>query len=138
MRKASLAALVCALVAGSISAETPGTARQQAFTTTAGGIGCTYRPAEAARAGRPEATPAELACERIAPTYARIIMPAVGAPRIVAEAPEKPTPVTRTRLAQGGVWIGGPFACEAQAGGVTCTRGDGQKIIVTGRSIVAR
>ncbi len=138
MRKASLALGALAILTGSIAAETPGLARQQAFVTPAGNIGCVYTPGEPAREGRPAATAAEISCERIGQGYVRIVMGASGQPRVTEERADTAWTTQRTRLAAGGVWMNGPFACQGSASGVACTRGDGQRITITQRQATVR
>jgi hypothetical protein len=133
MRKASFALGAFVILTGSIAADTPGTAPQLSFMSPLGNIGCVYRPAEASRAGRPQGEVAELTCERMGQNYVRVVMGATEAPRILQEPAAAASARAAARLAYGGVWIGGPFACESQISGVTCTRSDGRKISLSQR-----
>jgi hypothetical protein len=138
MRKASVALGAFAVLTGSIAADTPGLSRRQGFVAASGNIGCTYTPAEQARAGRPTDQPAEISCERIGQAYVRIVMGVTGQPRVTQEQAEALNAIPHARLAAGGVWMNGPFVCESSVSGVSCARSDGQRITITQRQATVR
>jgi hypothetical protein len=84
-----------------------------------GNIGCVYIPAGGTAVYQPAEPGAELQCDRIEPSYTRIVLPENGAARVV-ETQERGCCSGET-IAYGQRWAEGPYACDVTDAGVACT-----------------
>jgi hypothetical protein len=89
------------------------------FMAASGNIGCIYIPAGGTAVYQPAAPGAELSCDRIEPTYVRIVLPESGAARVV-DTQERGC-CSGEPLAAGQRWTQGPFSCDVSEAGVACT-----------------
>jgi hypothetical protein len=93
------------------------------FMAPSGNIGCTYVPAGGTDVYQPSEPGAELQCDRMEPTFTRILLPENGAARAV-ETEERGC-CTGLVIAYGQRWVEGPFACDVSEAGVACTSSAG-------------
>jgi len=99
----------------------PGTAVE--FMAPSGNIGCVYIPAGGTAVYQPAEPGAELQCDRIAPSYTRIVLPETGAARVV-ETQERGCCSGQT-IAYGDRWAEGPYTCDVTDAGVSCASSAG-------------
>ncbi len=100
---------------------TPGTAVE--FMAPSGNIGCVYIPAGGTAVYQPAEPGAELQCDRIEPSYTRIVLPENGAARVV-ETEERGCCTGQT-IAYGDRWTEGPYTCDVTETGVACASAAG-------------
>lgn len=100
------------------------------FQLPTGNIGCTFVPAGGTAVYRTPDGRAELACDRIAPTYVRIVLSETGAGVLQQNLGEAPCCAGET-LAYGASWAQGPFTCTSSQEGVSCTNGDGHGLMLS-------
>lgn len=107
------------------------------FQLPSGNIGCTYVPAGGTAVYRTPDGRAELACDRIAPTYVRFVLAETG-PAVLQEGLGEAPCCAGEILAYGQSWSRGPFTCQSAEAGVTCTNGDGHGFALSRESAQAR
>lgn len=103
------------------STPTPGTAVE--FMAPSGNIGCVYIPAGGTAVYQPAEPGAELQCDRIEPSYTRIVLPENGAARVV-ETEERGCCSGQT-IAYGDRWAEGPYTCDVTDAGIICASSAG-------------
>jgi hypothetical protein len=94
------------------------------FQLPSGNIGCVYVPAGGTAVYQTPDGRAELACDRVAPAYVRLVLSETG-PAILQENLGEAPCCSGQTLAQGATWTQGPFACQSAEGALTCTNRDG-------------
>lgn len=104
-----------------VAAPAPGVAVE--FMAPSGNIGCVYVPAGGTAVYEPAEPGAELQCDRIAPTYVRIVLPENSAARIV-ETEERGCCTGQT-IAYGDRWAEGAYTCDVTETGVSCASAAG-------------
>lgn len=109
----------------SADAVTPPTGQLVEFQLPSGNIGCVYVPPGGTPVYQTPDGRAELACDRIEPTYVRLVMSETGPATLQENLGEAPCCSGGT-LAYGATWTQGPFTCQSAAAGLTCTNGDGR------------
>lgn len=88
------------------------------FSAPSGNIGCAYTPAGGTAIYDTPDGRAELQCDRIEPTYIRVVMSEAGAAHIV-ETEERGC-CSGDAIPYGDSWSEGPFSCEITEAGVAC------------------
>ncbi len=110
------------------SVSTPGTLEE--FQLPSGNIGCVYIPAGGSAVYRSPDSRAELQCDRIAPTYVRIILSETGPAVLHEDVSEAPCCGGET-VAYGARWSRGPFTCESAEAGLTCSNAGGGRLLLS-------
>lgn len=107
------------------SAGAPEPTQSQAaeFTAPSGNIGCIYTPAGGTEVYQTPDGAAELQCDRIEPTYVRVVLPEHDAAHQV-ETQERGC-CSGDALAYGAHWSAGPFQCDMADTGLTCASAEG-------------
>jgi len=93
------------------------------FQLPSGNIGCTYVPDGGTPVYTPEDGRAELQCDRVEPSYMRVVMGSSGAAKKYANVGDASCCGFSNVLDYGETWKMGPFSCTSATTGVTCTRG---------------
>jgi hypothetical protein len=96
---------------------------QVEFMAPSGNLGCIYTPAGGTAVYETADGAAELKCDRVEPTYARIVLPQHGAASVV-ETAERGC-CSGAPLAYGEHWSAGPFQCDMAETGLTCSSAEG-------------
>jgi hypothetical protein len=96
---------------------------QVEFVLPSGNIGCTYTPQGGTGVYQPVDGGPELLCDRVAPSYARIIMGPKGKAVLHKQVGDASCCSAEPVLAYGKEWTAGPFTCKASTKGLTCERG---------------
>jgi hypothetical protein len=104
-------------------AATPAAGTAVAFMAPSGNIGCVYIPAGGTAVYQPAEPGAELQCDRIEPSYTRIVLPENAASRVV-ETQERGCCSGQT-IAYGDRWAEGPYICDVTDAGITCASSAG-------------
>jgi hypothetical protein len=86
-------------------------------------IGCTYTPAGGTTVYHTADGGAELQCDRVEPTYLRVILSSTGQARLIKNVGDASCCGASNVLRYGQSWSGGPFTCRSAAAGLTCQRG---------------
>jgi hypothetical protein len=107
------------------AANTPG--QLEEFMLPSGNIGCAYIPAGGTAVYRSPDGRAELQCDRVAPTYIRIVLPETGHGVVEENLGEAPC-CSGEVVAYGQTWTRGPFTCESAEAGLTCTNASGNRL----------
>jgi hypothetical protein len=100
------------------------------FQLPSGNIGCVYVPAGGTAVYQTPDGRAELACDRVAPTYVRLVMSETGPAALQENLGEAPCCSGET-LAYGATWTQGPFTCQSAESGLTCANGDGHRFALS-------
>lgn len=96
---------------------------QVEFVLPSGNIGCIYTPKGGTGVYQPVDGGPELLCDRVAPSYARIILGPVGKAVLHRQVGDASCCSAEPVLAYGESWTAGPFTCEATTKGLACQRG---------------
>lgn len=141
-----LAALFCLLVlsVASASAQTPTLVSfkpdangQINFVMPSHNIGCTYTPAGGTPVYKPADGGPELACDRVEPTYVRVVLTPASIQRF-DKVDDASCCGLDNVFAYGTRWSAGPFTCNSDASGLTCARSDGRGFQLSRASIDLR
>lgn len=100
------------------------------FQLPSGNIGCAYIPAGGTAVYRSPDGRAELQCDRVAPTYVRLVLSETG-PGVVQENLGEAPCCAGQILDYGQNWSRGPFTCQSAESGLTCTNADGNSLILS-------
>ena len=73
---------------------------------------------------------AELQCDRVAPTYVRVVLSETG-PGVVQENLGEAPCCGGEVLGYGQTWSRGPFTCQSAEAGLTCTNADGNSFMLS-------
>src|SRR5262245_7011728 len=109
------------------AAPAPGVAVE--FMAPSGNIGCVYIPAGGTAVYQPAEPGAELQCDRIEPSYTRVVLPENGAARVV-ETEERGCCSGQT-IAYGDRWAEGPYTCDVTEAGVSCASAAGHGFMLS-------
>jgi hypothetical protein len=101
------------------------------FVTPSGNIGCIYTPAGGTSWYQTADGGPELACDRVMPTYIRLVLTGAGAATEIADVGDQGCCGAENVLAYGQQVVLGPFTCTAETHGLTCTRADGHGFLVS-------
>ncbi len=85
-------------------------------------VGCVFIPEGGTDTYTPANGHAELQCDRIAPSYVRVILGSTGKARKYNNVGDASC-CGGDVLPYGELWTAGPFTCVSAASGLTCTRG---------------
>jgi hypothetical protein len=118
-------------------AETVAPGQLSEFQLPSGNIGCVYIPAGGTAVYQSPDGRAELQCDRIAPTYIRIIMSETGAAAVHEDVSDAPCCSGET-VAYGQSWSRGPFTCQSAEAALTCTNADGHGLTLSRERVEAR
>ncbi len=114
----------------------PGMAQNQSsFVLPSGNIGCTYTARGGTDVYKPVDGGPELSCDRVEPSYQRVIMGPRGPAKLYRNVGDASCCDTGPVLAYGQVWRQGPFTCESNEGGLFCRRDDGRGFSMARRGI---
>jgi len=105
------------------------TGELEMFTSPTGNIGCTYVPAGGTEIYQPAAPGAELTCDRVEPSYVRIVMPENAAAAVV-QTDERGC-CSGEALAYGQTWSRGPFTCQSSEAGLSCRSARGATLTLS-------
>ena len=97
---------------------------QVEFVLPSGNIGCTYTPKGGTSVYQPVDGGPELLCDRVAPSYVRIILGPTGKAVLHKDVGDASCCSAEPVLAYGKEWTAGPFTCKATTKGLTCARGE--------------
>jgi hypothetical protein len=100
------------------------------FQLPSGNIGCVYVPPGGTAVYQTPDGRAELACDRIAPTYVRLVLSETG-PAVLQENLGEAPCCSGETLAYGATWTQGPFTCESAEAGLTCANSDGHRFTLS-------
>lgn len=100
------------------------------FQLPSGNIGCAYIPAGGTAVYRSPDGRAELQCDRVAPTYVRVVLSETG-PGVVQENLGEAPCCGGEVLGYGQTWSRGPFTCQSAEAGLTCTNADGNSFMLS-------
>ena len=89
------------------------------FMAPSGNIGCSYTPAGGTAVYETADGRAELKCDRSEPEYVRVVMSETGAARV--EPTDERGCCSGETIQYGQSWSEGPFSCDVNETGVTCT-----------------
>jgi hypothetical protein len=130
-------ALLVMLSIASLAFAMPAIAQNQSsFVLPSGNIGCTYTARGGTEIYRPVDGGPELSCDRVEPSYQRVIMGPRGPGRIYRNVGDASCCDSGPVLSYGQVWRQGPFTCESNEGGLFCRRDDGRGFSMARRGIV--
>ncbi len=107
------------------------------FMLPSGNIGCVYIPPGGTAVYRSPDGRAELQCDRVAPTYVRIVMSETG-PGVVQENLGEAPCCSGEVVAYGQSWSRGPFTCQSAEAGLTCANGDGRRLTLSRETAAIR
>ena len=93
------------------------------FTMPSNNVECIYTPDGGSAVHSTADGLAELSCDRVEPSYVRIIMGSSGKPKKYTHVGDASCCDNDYILAYGEVWSQGPFTCLSAPTGLTCTRG---------------
>lgn len=93
------------------------------FAMPSGNIGCIYTPAGGTDVYEPVGGGPELACERIEPTFVRVIMGPSGKARRYDIYGDTTCCTAENIFRYGEVWRFDGFRCTSSTSGLTCRRG---------------
>jgi hypothetical protein len=96
---------------------------QSEFTMPSNNVGCIYTPEGGTATYSTADGGAELSCDRVEPSYVRVILGAHGVARKYTHVGDASCCGADNYLAYGETWAEGPFSCISAATGLTCTRG---------------
>lgn len=111
---------------------------QVEFATPSRNIGCVYTPAGGTSFYKPASGGPELICDRVSPSYVRVVMAPSGPPQRFPNPGDQGCCGAANTLAYGQTWIAGPFACTASTGGLQCTRNDGRSFTMSKMDIALK
>ncbi|MEP7173696.1 MAG: hypothetical protein ABI705_09440 [Aestuariivirga sp.] len=93
------------------------------FTMPSDNVGCIYTPAGGTDTYETADGGAELSCDRIAPSYIRVVLAASGKAKRYTNVGDASCCGAENYFAYGEVWSEGPFSCISSTTGLACTRG---------------
>jgi hypothetical protein len=99
---------------------------QVEFSAPSGNIGCVFTPAGGTSFYQPAGGGPELSCDRVAPTYVRVIMEPAGPPLRFPNPGDQGCCGATNILGYGKTWSAGPFSCTSSTRGMSCMRADGR------------
>jgi hypothetical protein len=125
MIRLTLAALALATVAApALAIDFEETARGQIeFTMPSGNVGCVYTPEGGTDAYEPVGGGPELLCDRVAPSYVRVIMGPEGKAKRHTDVGDASCCGSGNVFDYGEVWEMDGFRCISSTSGLRCTRG---------------
>ena len=124
IRIVSTAFAVFALSVAAFAGDGGGSSEGQVeFTMPSNNVGCIYTPAGGTSTYSTADGGAELQCDRVEPSYVRVILGASGRPKKYTNVGDASCCSANDILSYGEVWAEGPFSCISAASGLTCTRG---------------
>lgn len=137
LQAGSLAALLA--LTGTAPAQTPvmfhpGPNGQIEFVMPSQNVGCTYTPAGGTATYKPFDGGPELSCDRIAPSYVRVVLTHATLRRFDNVGDQGCCSVENV-LPYGARWSAGPFICESSQSGLSCSRADGRGFAISRASI---
>jgi hypothetical protein len=97
---------------------------QSEFVMPSNNVGCIYTPPGGTDTYQTADGLAELSCDRVQPSYVRVILGAAGKPKKYTNVGDASCCSTSYVLAYGEVWQQGPFTCTSEITGLSCTRGN--------------
>lgn len=100
------------------------------FQLPSGNIGCVYVPAGGTAVYQTPDGRAELACDRVAPSYVRLVMSETGPATLLENLGEAPCCSGET-LAYGATWTQSPFTCQSAEASLSCANGDGHRFTLS-------
>jgi hypothetical protein len=104
------------------------------FSLPSGNIGCVYTPEGGTDTYEPAGGGPELSCDRVAPSYVRVILGPEGKARRYNDVGDASCCGGGT-FAYGKTWDMGPFQCKSAETGLTCRRHDGRGFTMSRKSI---
>ena len=110
---------------------------QTSFVMPSQNIGCTYTPAGGTPLYKPFDGGPELSCDRIDPTYVRVVLTPSSLRRFDLVDDQGCCGVENV-FAYGSRWSAGPFTCESATSGLTCMRGDGRGFVISRATVELR
>jgi hypothetical protein len=96
---------------------------QIAFTMPSGNIGCIYTPAGGTDVYDPVDGGPELSCDRVEPSYARVMLGPYGKARRFNAVGDASCCGAENTFGYGAVWRHDGFRCVSSEAGLTCRRG---------------
>jgi hypothetical protein len=96
---------------------------QYEFTMPSNNVGCVYTPEGGTAIYSTADGGAELSCDRVAPSYVRVVLGAKGKAKRFTNVGDPSCCGADNYLAYGETWAEGPFSCLSATSGLTCTRG---------------
>jgi hypothetical protein len=93
------------------------------FNMPSGNVGCVYVPEGGTATYEPRDGGPELACDRVEPSYVRVILDSAGRAIRLNNVGDASCCGADNIFKYGQVWQEGPFKCISAASGLTCTRG---------------
>ncbi|MEO5808306.1 hypothetical protein [Devosia sp.] len=111
---------------------------QIAFIMPSGNIGCVYTPAGGTETYSTLDGGAELQCDRVAPSYVRVVLSASGATQRINNPGEQPCCSIEPKLAYGNTWRAGPFQCISETRGLTCVRDENTGFVLSRAQIIVK
>jgi hypothetical protein len=96
---------------------------QSEFVMPSNNVGCIYTPAGGTDTYQTADGLAELSCDRVEPSYVRVILGSAGKPKKYTNVGDASCCSTSSVLAYGEVWQQGPFTCYSEITGLVCNRG---------------
>jgi hypothetical protein len=93
------------------------------FTMPSGNIGCVYTPAGGTDTYEPMGGGPELSCDRVEPSYVRVMMGPSGKPKRYNNVGDASCCGSDNVFDYGGVWKHDGFRCTSSEAGLKCSRG---------------
>ena len=93
------------------------------FVMPSGNIGCVYTPAGGTGTYEPMDGGPELLCDRMEPTYLRVMLGPHGKAREFTNAGDASCCGSDNVFDYGEIWEVGPFSCNSEMTGLICMRG---------------
>jgi hypothetical protein len=115
----------------------PEASGQISFVMPSQNIGCTYTPGGGTRLYRPFDGGPELACDRIDPTYVRVVLTPSSLRRF-DKVDDQGCCSVENVFAYGSRWSAGPFTCQSATSGLTCMRSDGRGFVISRANVELR
>lgn len=93
------------------------------FVMPSGNIGCVYTPKGGTDTYQPVGGGPELSCDRVEPSYVRVILGPKGKAVKITGAGDASCCGSDNVFDYGEVWEMGPFSCSSETSGLSCVRG---------------
>ena len=119
------------------AAASPAPGQSRSFMAPSGNIGCVFTPAGGTEIYETPDGRAELVCDRVEPTYVRIILSEQSAARVIEDSGEQGCCSGET-IAYGSRWAEGPFTCDITEAGVACANTIGNGFTLSRTRVEAR
>jgi hypothetical protein len=113
----------------------PGQHGQIEFVMPSKNIGCTYTPKGGTPMYKPLDGGPELTCDRIEPRYVRLVLTPFSLQRF-DNVGDQGCCGAANIFPYGSRWVHGPFTCESDQSGLSCSRPDGSGFSVSRASIM--